>query len=166
MRDPIELDDYFLAICDLVAQRSKDPSTQVGAVLVRDGDILTTGYNGFPSGVIEDAKRWERPTKYGYVVHAEENVVLRAARLGVSIIGATLYTSLAPCVKCARLLANSGIDEIVFNKTKTDAFPRGDQHELRLGRDILSESCVAVRGHVPQYELSIAYEAIGSDVPF
>lgn len=165
MRQPIEIDDYFLALCDMVAQRSKDPSTQVGAVIVRDGDILATGYNGFPAGLDETPERWERPTKYGYVVHAEENAVLRAARQGVSIKDATLYVSLAPCVKCARFIANSGIQEIVFNKTKTDGFPRGDHHELRLGRTILSETGIEMRGHVPQYQLSIEYE-YSDEVPF
>lgn len=165
MREPIELDDYFLALCDVAAQRSKDPSTQVGAVLVRDCDVLSTGYNGFPAGMIETPERWERPTKYGIVVHAEENVILRAARNGVSIKDAILYISLFPCSKCARVIANSGIQEIVYNKEKTDAFPRGDDHDFRLARTILSETGIAVRGHRPEYKLTIEYE-YSSDVPF
>lgn len=164
MRVPIDRDDYFLALCDVAAQRSKDPSTQVGAVLVKHGDVLSTGYNGFPAGMIETPERWERPTKYGIVVHAEENVILRAARNGVPILGSILYISLFPCSKCARLIGNSGIREIVYNQEKTDLFPRGDHHDFKLARTILSETGVAVRGHVPQYELSIDYSVL-DEVP-
>lgn len=158
MREPIALDDYFLALCDVAAQRSKDPSTQVGAVIVKHGDVLSTGYNGMPAGLIETPERWERPAKYALVVHAEENALLRAARKGVSVIGSTLYISLFPCSKCARVIANSGIQELVYNEEKTKAFERGDQHDFRLARTILSECGVAVRGHRPEYVLSISYK--------
>lgn len=164
MRTPIEIDDYFLALCDVAAQRSKDPSTQVGAVIVRGGDILSTGYNGMPAGLIETPERWERPTKYALVVHAEENALLRAARNGISIKGATLYVSLFPCAKCARVIANSGIRELVFNKEKTAMFARGDHHDFNLATTILSETGVAVRGHNPEYQLSITYE-VSDEVP-
>lgn len=111
-----------------------------------------------PAGMIETPALWERPTKYGIVVHAEENVILRAARNGVSLKGATLFLSFFCCSKCARLIANSGIEEIVYNKTKTLAHPSPEAFDFPLARRILSETGVAVRGHVPEYQLSIKYE--------
>jgi dCMP deaminase len=104
----------FLDLAHLIASWSKDPSTKVGAVAVGEGrQILSTGYNGFPRGVHDDIPaRMERPTKYLYVVHAEANLVAHAARHGISLKGATVYTTHYPCAQCAALLINSGIAEV------------------------------------------------------
>lgn len=115
---------YFVQLATVVATRSKDPSTKVGCVLVGpDHEVLSTGFNGFPRGVREvingltdlDPVRWERPTKYLYVEHAERNAIYNAARHGVSLRGATAYMNFAPypCTDCARALIQSGIHAIV-----------------------------------------------------
>lgn len=107
---------YLLNVAYAVALKSKDPSTKVGAVIA-DLDthrILATGFNGFPSGVGETADRWERPLKYKFVVHAEANAILTAARFGSSVAGADLYVTLPPCADCAKLIAAAGLRRVYY----------------------------------------------------
>jgi len=111
-------DDYFMAMARQAATRSKDPSTQVGCVIVKDRDLLMTGYNGFPAGIEETEAMWERPTKYNIVIHAEQNAIARAARKGIAIDGSTMYLTAFPCNKvgCARLIIAAGIKRVVAQK--------------------------------------------------
>lgn len=134
-------DKYFINIASLVSTRSKDISTQVGAVLVKDGVILSTGYNGFPRGCNDDdVNRNERPLKYKWVVHAEENALLNAGREGVSTFGSTMYvTPIRPCSGCVKAMIQSGVKKIVcqalFNVEKWD-------EEFRISSQMMSESGV------------------------
>ena len=121
-RDYISWDEYFMGVALLAAQRSKDPSTQVGACII-DGDmrILSTGYNGFPKGCSDDEYPWNRDeslgeTKYQYVVHAELNAILNAS--GKSLSGATVYVGLFPCHECAKAIIQSGIKEVIYLSDK------------------------------------------------
>ena len=99
-QDYIGWDDYFMGVSLLAADRSKDPSTQVGACIVStDNRILSTGYNGFPQGCSDDTFPWNRDasvgeTKYQFVVHAELNAILNAR--GKNLSGSTLYVTLFP----------------------------------------------------------------------
>ena len=106
-------DDRFLDLADHIASWSKDPSTKVGAVIVRPNrTIASVGYNGFPRGVKDDPERLDdRPVKYSMTVHAEANAILSAdGRLD----GCTLYvTPLHPCSNCAALIIQSGIAKVV-----------------------------------------------------
>jgi len=119
-------DRYFINIASLISTRSKDLSTQVGAVLVKDGVILSTGYNGFPRGCDDNnTERNERPLKYKWVVHAEENALLNAGREGVSTKSATMYvTPIRPCSGCMKAMIQCGVKRIVcqalFNVDKWD----------------------------------------------
>lgn len=99
-------------MAQLVASWSKDPSTQVGAVLVRpDRTIISVGYNGFPRGVQDlDCRYKERETKYKLVVHAEANAILSA---GERLDNATLYCTLMPCCECAKLVIQAGIRVVI-----------------------------------------------------
>lgn len=110
-------DEYFIKIARVVAEKSKDNSTQVGAVIVSPNhEILSTGFNGFPRGIDElDDERWERPQKYDWVEHAERNAIYNAARNGVQTNGATLYLNWRPipCINCAKAIIQAGIKEIV-----------------------------------------------------
>src|SRR4051812_7310796 len=93
-------DEFFMRHAYLAATKSKDPRTKIGAVLVKDREIISQGFNGFPRKVNDlDAARWERPRKYDYVAHAEHNSVLNCARKGISSLGATCYTNGLPCNK-------------------------------------------------------------------
>ena len=110
--------EYFLGIAEQVKLKSKDNSTQIGAVIVGgDNEVLSTGYNSFPRG-LDDTKeeRQERPEKYFWFEHAERNAIYNAARVGIPLKGSTIYlTSGLPCMDCARGIVNSGV-KIVYCK--------------------------------------------------
>ncbi|MBR0446202.1 MAG: dCMP deaminase family protein [Oscillospiraceae bacterium] len=120
--DYISWDEYFMGVAMLAARRSKDPSTQVGACIVsQDNIIISTGYNGMPKGCSDDEFPWERSgeegeTKYPYVVHAELNAVLNAN--GRDLRGSKLYVALFPCNECAKAIIQCGIREIVYLSDK------------------------------------------------
>ena len=111
----ISWDEYFTSIIQVAAQRSKDPSTQVGAVIVdKQNRIISMGYNGFPRGIKETKELWERPTKYDLVVHAEMNAIINALNSETSIDGCKIYVPFAPCKNCAKHLAAAGIEEVIY----------------------------------------------------
>ena len=111
-------DEYFMGIALLSSQRSKDPSTQVGACIVNDENrILSMGYNGMPHCCSDDEYPWAREggnldTKYMFVCHAELNAILNYR--GGSLKGARVYTTLFPCNECAKAIIQSGISEVIY----------------------------------------------------
>ena len=115
-------DEYFMGIALLSAQRSKDPSTQVGACIVNDDKkIVGVGYNGFPMGCDDDDLPWEREgafldTKYPYVCHAELNAILNS--ISRDLKGCSIYVALFPCNECAKAIIQSGIKEIIYLSDK------------------------------------------------
>jgi len=118
-QDYISWEEYFMAIAQLSAKRSKDPNTQVGACIVNANKrIIGIGYNGFPTGCSDDELPWERDgdflqTKYPYVCHAEMNAITNASNKP-DLDGASMYVSLFPCNECAKLIVQVGIREVVF----------------------------------------------------
>ena len=118
----ISWDEYFMGVALLAAQRSKDPSTQVGACIVDDDNrILSTGYNGFPYGCSDDDFPWNRDesageTKYQFVVHAELNAILNAR--GKTLGGSKVYVALFPCNECAKAIIQAGIKEVIYLSDK------------------------------------------------
>ena len=111
MRTIPDWDHYYLEICKVVAQRSKDPNTQIGCVIVGPAhEIRSTGYNSFPRGIRDDlTERLERPAKYLWIEHAERNAIFAAARAGLATAGATLIATFHPCADCARAIVQAGI---------------------------------------------------------
>jgi dCMP deaminase len=123
-------DEYFMQIARVVATRSTCLRRHVGAVLVKDKRILTTGYNGAPRGLphclevgclreqlgIPSGERQELCRG----LHAEQNAIIQAAYYGVSIEGATLYCTHQPCITCAKMLINAGIKRIIFEEPYPD----------------------------------------------
>lgn len=107
----------FIEQAQLISTKSKDPSTQVGAILVGpDNEIRSAGYNDFPRGIDDSiSERRERPTKYAWTEHAERNCIYNAARVGIPTKGCTLYLNFEPipCTDCARAIIQSGIIEII-----------------------------------------------------
>jgi dCMP deaminase len=96
-----------------LAENSPDKSTQVGAVIV-DGDrAIGEGFNQFPRGASYTAERWERPTKYAWIEHAERNAIYDCARYGQRAIGTTMYATGAACADCARAIVQAGITRVV-----------------------------------------------------
>ena len=120
--DYLSWDEYFMGIAFLSAQRSKDPSTQVGACIVNeDKRILSVGYNGMPRGCDDDFMPWEREgnfldSKYAFVCHAELNAILNYG--AGTLKNAVLYTTLFPCNECAKAIIQSGIKEVVYSCDK------------------------------------------------
>lgn len=107
--------EYFLGIAEQVKLKSKDLSTQIGAVIVgNDNEVLSTGYNSFPRGLDDSLQeRQERPEKYFWFEHAERNAIYNAARVGIPLKGSKIYlTSGLPCMDCARGIVNSGIKTV------------------------------------------------------
>ncbi|MBI3447060.1 MAG: dCMP deaminase family protein [Magnetospirillum sp.] len=133
--------DYFMGFARHAASKSKDPSTQVGAVAVGpDGEIRATGFNGLPRGVEDKPERMERPAKYLWTSHAEENLVAHAARVGVSLKGCTIYVTHYPCSRCARSLIQAGIAKICVGPGTTSM----PAEEFETARIMFAESGVDV----------------------
>ena len=105
----------YLKIAQIVAEQSKDPNTQVGAVLVKDDSIVITGRNGYCRGAADYSLPRTSPEKYEYFIHAELNAVLNAVRLGRSISGCIVYLTHSPCPNCVRHLWQAGISEYVVS---------------------------------------------------
>lgn len=138
-------DEYFLEVAGLVSKRATCLRRKVGAVLVKDKKILATGYNGAPSGLkhcidigclrqelkIPSGERHELCRG----LHAEQNVLLQAALYGISTKESTLYVTNQPCIICAKMLINAGIEEIVIN----DGYPD------KLALDFLKEARIKIR---------------------
>lgn len=109
-------ESYFHNIARQIKLKSKDKNTQIGAVIVNNHrSIVSTGYNSFPRGINDDLpERQERPEKYYWMTHAEQNAVVNAARIGVSTEGCTMYLTCGiPCADCAKTIINAGISRIV-----------------------------------------------------
>jgi dCMP deaminase len=134
-----------MSMAELVATRSTCLRRKVGAVIVKEKRVLTTGYNGAPKGLRHCAEvgcvrlenKIESGTRHELCrgVHAEQNAVIQAAYFGVSIKDASVYTTNFPCVLCAKILLNAGINEIIYK----------DDYIDELSRSMLSEANVKVR---------------------
>jgi dCMP deaminase len=121
-------DDYFMEIASVVAKRSTCLRNQVGALFVRNKRILTTGYNGAPSGLehcdIVGCAREDVASGTHHelcrAVHAEQNAIIQAALHGISIEGATLYCTHQPCILCAKMMINARVTKVVYQLSYPD----------------------------------------------
>ncbi|MFH0804649.1 MAG: dCMP deaminase family protein [Patescibacteria group bacterium] len=119
--DYISWDECFMRMAHVIADRSKDPSTQAGAIIVDDNKIVVgLGYNGFPRGIKDEQLPWDREgklydTKYAYVVHAEENAIYNS---NAKTAGCTIYTTLFPCNECTKTIIQNGIKRIIYEGDK------------------------------------------------
>ena len=160
--------DYFISITEVVSQRSNCLSRKVGSIVVKKRRILSTGYNGTPSGVVNCneggcrrcLKRVLYPDNYLSAVdlgecicsHAEENAITQAARHGVSVEHCTIYGPTIPCIFCSKLIINSGITEVIYKGEP------GWEGYMDMGRDalgILMEAGVLVRCLNKDYEVKL-----------
>ena len=124
-------DEYFMAFTQLAASRSTCLRRKVGAVIVKDRNILATGYNGPPKGVAHPAEKGCLREKLGVPsgerhelcrgLHAEQNAIIQAAYHGVTIRGATIYCTNQPCGICTKMLINAGIERILYLEPYSDA---------------------------------------------
>lgn len=130
-------DKRFLDMAALVASWSKDPSTQVGAVIVNSGRrVVSVGYNGFPVGISDDKRLDNRESKYKMVVHAECNALLFASG---KIVDCTIYTyPFMPCPQCASMIIQSGLGRVVSYVTTNDRW----SDDFKLSREMFKEASV------------------------
>lgn len=135
----------FIGLAQHISKWSKDPSTKVGCVVVgEDREIRSTGFNGFPRGINDDEDRlMDREKKYPLICHAEENAIMHAARIGVSLKDSTAYVTWPPCSRCARSLIQAGIKEIVY--PETGKIPERWIEDFTISDSMLNEAGVAVR---------------------
>ncbi|MBI5118417.1 cytidine/deoxycytidylate deaminase family protein [Candidatus Poribacteria bacterium] len=137
-------DEYFLEIARLVSSRSTCLRRAVGAVFVREKRVLSTGYNGAPSGLkhceevgcIRERERIPSGERHELCrgIHAEQNAILQAAQFGISLRGSILYCTNQPCVLCAKMLINAGVERIVVLGGYPD----------RLSREMLEEAAIQI----------------------
>jgi len=138
-------DVYFAEISDLVSSRSTCLRNQVGAVIVKDSQILSTGYNGAPKGLPHCSEvgclRDQLGVKSGERhelcrgLHAEQNAIIQAAYHGVSVNGAKIYCTTKPCSICTKMIINAGIEEIIYIEDYDD----------QLATQLLKESNLSMR---------------------
>ena len=143
-------DQYFMDITRLVATRSSCLRRQVGALLVKDRNILASGYNGVPSGIThcEAAgclrERLNVPSGERHELcrglHAEQNAIIQAAKHGTNINGATLYCTTMPCIICTKMIINAGITTVIYSEGYADD----------LAREMIRESGILMRHFVPE----------------
>jgi dCMP deaminase len=140
-KNRISKDAYFMKIAEVVSQRSTCIKRKVGAVLIKDSHIISTGYNGAPSGfkhcttetcVRQNLKSGEKP-ELCRGIHAEVNCIIQAAIHGTSIKGnTTLYSTTFPCMNCLKLIINAGIKKLVYKE--------GYNMENKVKEELLKES--------------------------
>jgi dCMP deaminase len=143
-------DEYFMAIANMVRQRSTCLRRQVGAIIVKDKRILTTGYNGAPKGMKHCSElgclRDEGDVPPGQKhelcrgIHAEQNAIVQAAAFGVTIDGSTLYCTHLPCVLCTKMLINAGIRRIVAREAYPDNLSRKMLKEAEIQLSVMDLS--------------------------
>ena len=138
-------DGRFIALASHIADWSKDPSTKVGCVVVGpDREIRSTGFNGFPRGIEDSEDRLsDRAQKYPLICHAEENAIMHAARVGVSLKGCVAFVTWPPCTRCARSLIQAGVHEVCYPSGLT--IPDRWQEDFHLSHMMFAESGVLVR---------------------
>lgn len=140
---------YFMQMAQVVAGRSTCLRRQVGAVIVKDRQILSTGYNGSPSGLVHcdevgclrqslNVPSGER-MEICRAVHAEQNAIIQAAKHGVAIAGADLYATHQPCVQCTKMLINVGIRRVVYIHPYPDSLADVMARESNLELILLAE---------------------------
>ncbi len=138
-------DEYFMTIANYAAKRTTCLRRAVGCVIVKENRVLATGYNGVPAGITHCAVTGCLRQKLGIPsgqrheicrgLHAEQNAIIQAAKFGISIDGAKIYVNTQPCVVCAKMLINAGIEEIIYQNPYDD----------ELSRELLKESGIKMR---------------------
>ncbi len=138
-------DIRFLELAKHISSWSKDPSTKVGCIIVgSDREIRSTGFNGFPRGIEDSEERLtNREFKYPFICHAEENAIMHAARIGVSLKDCTAFVTWPPCTRCTRSLIQAGVREVVYPSGLE--IPERWRDDFEMGQQMFFEADVKVR---------------------
>jgi dCMP deaminase len=147
--------EYFVNIANVVKGKSKDPSTQIGAIIIGQGkEILATGYNSFPRGINDyKEERYERPEKYYWFEHAERNAIYNAARSGMRLEGSTIILSSGlPCSDCARGIIQAGIARVICLDPSLDPLSKKPKwiESFKRSEDLLVEAGVSLIYYTPE----------------
>jgi len=159
-----EWDEYFLEIAVTVARKSKDAACLVGAVIVSpDSLVLATGYNGLPRGVHDDADLLkDKQKKLVRICHAETNAIFNAVRVGISVVGCTMYGNKFPCFYCLNAIVQSGLKDVCTQDTdywKGD--PSDSDHTLK--RELLDQVDLKIRAPFHWELAPLKRFVVGSD---
>jgi len=140
-------DEYFFRLAYVVAQKSHDPKTRIGSILVRDKNVISTGYNSFPRLVNDSAERYNnRDLKRKIVCHSEENTILTSARLGINTSNTTLFTFGFPCCNCMKILIQGGVSDLVTHKQWPNLIHSPEWIEsIELSRILANEAGINIR---------------------
>ena len=122
MPDQLQLDKTYLQMANLWGQLSKAKRKKVGCLIVKNGHIISDGYNGTPSGYDNNC---EYETRFGYetkpeVLHAESNALMKLAKSTISSDNSTVYLTMSPCFECAKLIIQAGVRRVVYGETYRD----------------------------------------------
>lgn len=137
--------ERFLNLAIHISNWSKDPSTKVGCVVVGpDREIRSTGFNGLPRGIEDNEERLNnREIKYPMICHAEENAIMHAARIGISLKECTAYVTWPPCTRCARSLIQAGILTVIY--PKNTEIPDRWASDFELSMDMFKEAGIELK---------------------
>ena len=140
-------DDYFMTMVYLVASKSKDKRAHIGSVVVGpQKEIRSTGYNGFVRGLNDNVPvRYKKSEKFFFFEHAERNAIYNASRNGVTLEGCVMYTNGIPCAECARGIIQSGIKEVVVDKSWDDDNSEKWRQSAQRSLEMFSETEVNIR---------------------
>ena len=140
-------DDYFMSMVYLIASKSKDERTHIGAVVIGpDKEIKTTGYNSFVRRLKDDIpERQEKPEKYFWFEHAERNAMDNATLIGTSLKGCKMYTNGIPCMDCARGIVQSGILEVIVDKKWNEGNSGDDLEHSKRTIQMFEETGIILR---------------------
>ncbi len=143
-------DEYFMEMAVLISKRSTCLRRRVGAVIVKDKRVLSTGYNGSPKGTrhceelgcIREQMKIPSGTRHELCrgVHAEQNAIIQAAYFGVSVKDSTIYTTTFPCSMCAKILINAGVKEVVY----------AEGYEDDMSKKLFEETNIVLRQYIPK----------------
>ncbi len=143
-------DEYFMEMAVLISKRSTCLRRRVGAVIVKDKRVLSTGYNGSPKGTrhceelgcIREQMKIPSGTRHELCrgVHAEQNAIIQAAYFGVSVKDSTIYTTTFPCSMCAKILINAGVKEVVY----------AEGYEDDMSKKLFEETNILLRQYIPK----------------
>ena len=152
--------EWFMQGVYWVASKSKDPKTRIGAILVKDNRIISTGFNGLPQGVLDKPDRLERPLKYLYVSHAERNALYSAARHGIVTENSVLYTNALPCTDCMKGLIQSGIKNIYIHKQFEDECGKITRIEWEKHKSISMQMCKEADIQLHEINIKLGIETL------
>jgi dCMP deaminase len=141
-------DDYYMGLCYLIAARSKDPSTQQGAIIVDSKNIpIGWGYNGAAGDIRDNEINWNRPEKYPFIIHAEQNAFDHAYATE-KLENGTIYITGFPCIECAKRIVNKRLRKIIYGQQNSAMISQQDRTEV-------VELCKLARVSLEEYKGNI-----------